>query len=96
MNRTSSKGARARGGAVFVPTLEPKARRAVHRFVRVLAHCGLTSQAIEREVTKVCRGIPVSWLSEADRAYQFGEEPTPPQFRVRRRGRSPSAQRGAG
>lgn len=65
-SRRSSKGAGARGGAVRVPTLELQARRAVHRFVRVLAHCGCSPQAIEREVTKACRRIPVSWLSQAD------------------------------
>jgi hypothetical protein len=66
MNRTSSKGARARGGAARVPTLEPQVRQAVHRFVRVLAHCGCNPQAIEHEVMKACRRIPVSWLSQAD------------------------------
>lgn len=66
MNRTSSKRARARHGAVRVPTLEPQARRAVHRFVRALAHCGCNPQAIEREVSKASRQIPVSWLSHAD------------------------------
>jgi hypothetical protein len=51
---------------VRVPTLEPQARQAVHRFIRALAHCGCTPQAIEHEVTKACRQIPVSWLSRAD------------------------------
>jgi Family of unknown function (DUF6502) len=66
MNRTSSKGTRPRGGAARVPTLEPKVRQAVHRFVRVLAHCGCNPQAIEHEVMKACRRIPRSWLSQAD------------------------------
>jgi hypothetical protein len=66
MNRTSSKGARARGGAARVPKLEPRVRQAVHRFVRVLAHCGCNSQAIEHEVMNACRRIPGSWLSQAD------------------------------
>jgi len=66
MGRRSSKGSRARAGAGRVPTLEPQARQAVHRFVRVLAHCGCKPQAIEYEATKACRRIPVAWLSRAD------------------------------
>jgi hypothetical protein len=66
MNRTSSKRASAGGRAVRVPTLESQARRAVHRFVRVLARYGCNPKAIEHEAMKACRRIPASWLTQAD------------------------------
>ena len=57
-------GVRGKEGAAF--TLEPQVRSAVRRFVRVLARCGCAPQAIEEEVSKVCRQIPKSWLHRAD------------------------------
>jgi len=46
--------------------LEPQVRSAVRRFVQVLARCGCAPQAIEGEVSKLCRQIPKSWLHRAD------------------------------
>lgn len=50
-----------------MPPLEPSAREAIQRFVRVLARSGCSPQAIEREVLKTCREIPASWSSPAER-----------------------------
>ena len=57
-------GVRGKEGAALA--LEPQVRSALRRFVRVLARCGCTPQAIEAEVSKVCRQIPKSWLHRAD------------------------------
>jgi Family of unknown function (DUF6502) len=50
-----------------MPRLEPSARDAVQRFVRVLARSGCEPQAIKAEVLKTCREIPKSWSNAADR-----------------------------
>jgi len=55
-----------RAAASGVAALEPRARHAIHRFVRVLARCGCDPRAIEREAAEACRRIPVSWMSRAD------------------------------
>ena len=67
--RAAYRPLRARRGGRNVTrslTLEAQARRAVQRFVRVLAHCGCAPQAIEDEVRNACRGIPKSWLHQTN------------------------------
>jgi hypothetical protein len=58
------KGVRGKEGAALA--LEPQVRSAVRRFVQVLARCGCAPQAIEGEVSKLCRQIPKSWAHRAD------------------------------
>jgi hypothetical protein len=53
-------------GALPEQKLEPQARLAVQRFVKVLARCGCAPQALEHEVSDTCRQIPKSWLRSAD------------------------------
>jgi Family of unknown function (DUF6502) len=51
------------------PSREPRSptrpdahtKEAITRFVRLLARCGNTPEAIAREVTAACRGVPKSW-----------------------------------
>jgi len=62
--RPAWKGVRGKEGAALA--LEPQVRSAVRRFVQVLARCGCAPQAIEGEVSKLCRQIPKSWLHRAD------------------------------
>jgi hypothetical protein len=47
-------------------TLEPPVREAVQRFVRVLAGCGCSPQAIRKEVLDACQRIPRSWSNPAN------------------------------
>jgi hypothetical protein len=47
--------------------LEPAARQAVRRFVRILARSGCAPEAIESEVVNACRQVPRSWWVSADR-----------------------------
>jgi len=61
-----TNGRLGRGTLSDVLRLEPQARQAVHRFIRVLARCGCDPRALEREVAEACRRIPLSWLSRAD------------------------------
>jgi hypothetical protein len=60
VSRPKSRGARPEA------KLEPHARWAVQRFVKVLARCGCAPEALEREVSDTCRQIPKSWLRNAD------------------------------
>jgi hypothetical protein len=46
--------------------LEAPARRAVHRFVRLLAWSGCPPEAIAKEVAEACRHIPKSWTFTPD------------------------------
>jgi hypothetical protein len=47
--------------------MEPSAREAVRRFVRVLARSGCPPEAIQAEVLKTCRGVPKSWANAEGR-----------------------------
>jgi hypothetical protein len=65
--RTSlTKRRTVRRGAAGARALEPQARMAVHRFVRLLARCGCDAEAIEHAVAEACRRTPASWLRGAD------------------------------
>lgn len=63
---TTPRVLKRRRRAVSRPPLEPHARLAVQRFVKVLARCGCAPQEIEREVSETCRAIPRAWLHKAD------------------------------
>lgn len=49
-----------------VGRLEGPVRRAIHRFVRLLAWSGCSPEAIEKEVADACRHIPRSWSFTPD------------------------------
>jgi hypothetical protein len=46
------------------PRLDAHTKEAIARFVRLLARCGVTPDAIAREVTSACRGVPKSWAEK--------------------------------
>jgi hypothetical protein len=49
-----------------VEPLELPVRRAIRRFVRLLAWSGCAPEAVEKEVAEACRGIPKSWSFAPD------------------------------
>jgi hypothetical protein len=47
--------------------VEPRARKAIDRFVRLLARAGCPAHSIQEEVAAACRRLPRSWPDPPDR-----------------------------
>jgi hypothetical protein len=63
VKRTSRRPRRRRVADAAAPTTRPDAhtQEAIARFVRLLAHCGITPDNIAREVIAACGHVPKSW-----------------------------------
>jgi hypothetical protein len=67
--RKSARGLPKRSGptaAASSTRLDPHIKEAIARIVRLLAHCGITTGGIEREVSLACRRVPKSWAEKGN------------------------------
>jgi hypothetical protein len=64
VKRAARRPGRDRRSARSPIRLDAHTKEAIARFVRLLARCGVTPDAIAREVTAACRGVPQSWAEK--------------------------------